>query len=322
MKRIAALLLALAALTLFSCSSSAQERRITNNVLGIAFDAPEGWETVENGEIIQLRVGAREITNITVGITDPVGDVETYEAQLIADHLNCTVETRDVKKTSGSKEIRSWIYSADYQNGEEIQRLKFMQSFVTENGRTALFTLCADSALFDRYNLLLESCAAGMEFTDAVPEETASVSGKLSNDAVEYVLTCPEGWTRVRNDGMIAISAADGSGVSCCAFTMESSVNSLQEYLEKIYIPELKAVITDLERVGEYEATVTDSRWTGIVARYSGSVAGTEYGFLHKLVYRGGNVYSLLYTAAADKYDAHLDEVKKIFDGFTFVKGE
>ena len=27
------------------------------------------------------------------------------------------------------------------------------------------------------------------------------------------------------------------------------------------------------------------------------------------------------YTAAADRYDAHLDEVRGIFDGFTFVKG-
>ena len=92
--------------------------------------------------------------------------------------------------------------------------------------------------------------------------------------------------------------------------------------MNKIYLPELRAVMGEVNVVGEFSETTTDGRYNGLCAEYTASVGGTRYHFLHKTVYRGGSAYTLLYTAQSDKYELHLSDAKAIMESMTFNKGQ
>lgn len=323
-KLISILLIIFAVAALCACTgSNAGDLTVENNVLGITFSKPEGWELVQNDVLTQLTYGLNEPTNLTVGIPsktpDGFSDGE-YEKSLTDSLKNCAVTARDVRLQSGALTARSWIYTALYENGEDAHELEYMQSFVTDGSRTVLFTLCSPKEKFDQYRKLVETSIATLKFTDPAGNAPLSHSDRVTNDAVEYTLSCPEGWDLIRNDGLIALKTADGCTLTGSAFTPDGTINSLEDYMTKIYLPELEAVMGEVNVAADYSATVTDGRYNGLLAEYTAKVGGADYHFLHKLVYRGGSVFSLLYTAPQDKYDSHLEDAKAILESMTFAK--
>ena len=325
MKKLILILLALFALaSLAACNNGkTEDLTVENDVLGVVFSKPEGWELVQNDVVTQLTYGSGEPTNLTVGIpstTPETFSAEDYEKSLTDSLKNCSVTARDVRLQSGSVSARSWIYTAEYANGDDAQTLEYMQSFVTDGQRTALFTLCSPKDKFDQYRKLVETSIGTLKFKD--PREAAPIphSGKVTNDAIEYSLVCPDGWDLIRNDGLIALRTADGCTLTGSAFTLDSTVSSLEDYMNDVYLPELRAVMGEVTVVGEYSETLTDSRYNGLLAEYTANVGGTDYRFLQKLVYRAGSAFSLLYTAPLDKFETHLEDAKAILESMSFSK--
>ena len=51
---------------------------------------------------------------------------------------------------------------------------------------------------------------------------------------------------------------------------------------------------------------------------YTASMSGTEYKFMQVVTIRSNEVYILTYTATAEKYDSHIEDVISMVDYFKF----
>ena len=143
---------------------------------------------------------------------------------------------------------------------------------------------------------------------------------EISNDGVSYDLYVPDEWIADVSTGMTAAycSNADPSSVSMIAFDLDNDdPKTVEDYWAK-YEPSLKALFTDFEYVGEPDNTKLDDT-DAIAYTYTGTLTGTQYKMMQVVTIKDAQVYIFTYTATAEKYDAHFDEVWAILGYFDFT---
>lgn len=150
---------------------------------------------------------------------------------------------------------------------------------------------------------------------------------RASSEFVNYVLFVPKTWTVDKTDGVISAYVADDkSNVSVTTFTPTRSYDSVVDYteeylktLEKTYVGyeyiEKESLIPTAEKL-ETGITLGGVNATRLV--YKLSQGDTVYKIMQVIISAKGYVYTLTYTALADKYDTHVDDVAKIIAEFKF----
>ena len=137
-----------------------------------------------------------------------------------------------------------------------------------------------------------------------------------SLDGVEYALFVPENWTVNKNSGVSGayVSAYDKSNVSMISYLPTEAMTTEQYWAkcEESYAAEFE----------NYALAESGSATMGGMAVpyyvYTATIGGESYKFLQAIAGNGGMFYNLTYTALADNYDLHIEEVMKIIEQFTF----
>lgn len=163
---------------------------------------------------------------------------------------------------------------------------------------------------------ILLLCACGSN-DDSAPELGWK---EISNDGVSYNLYVPDEWISDISTGMTAayVSNVDSSNISVIAFDLPSGeVTTIADYW-KTYEPGLKAVFTDFAYVGEADQTKLDDA-DALAYTYTGTVAGTEYKIMQVVALKDAQVYIFTYTATAERYDSHFEDVFAILGFFDFT---
>lgn len=178
----------------------------------------------------------------------------------------------------------------------------------------------------------LASCSKADEFVPA--------GFKLASDKkADYSLYVPEGWTVDMSTGVTTayVSKEDRSNVSFMGFELsdaiinietpdaeggedeaESSdngnevpdINTIDEYWA-YYSSEFEKTFSDMT----YEAEGENMLLSKIAAKkyvYTATVTGSEYKFMQIVAIKDGTVYILTYTARANVFDKHLEDVLDI----------
>ncbi len=311
---------------LFSCAPNGEDAvpSVENSTLGFRFSYPEGWILSQNDTLIQITKSVSELVSITAfemllsdgqTLSDLLSDTE---AALAADLKETKVENRDLVRKSEGAQWHSLIYTALYSDGVTY---RLMQSFAQKENRVAVLTLCVPKDQFGEYNKQFEAMLDSFVFTEKQASSLPKGPADVTNDAVEYKLHCPEGWEILRNDGMIALGTADGSSLTSSAFSIDSSVSSLDGYMKEHYFPDFAAAVGSYELIGEFEALTVQERYSALRCEYTATLNGTPYRFLHLLVSRAGYIYSFVYTAQESEFALHAEDAKAIFESVSFTKG-
>ncbi len=140
---------------------------------------------------------------------------------------------------------------------------------------------------------------------------------EISDEGVTYHLYVPDEWTTDISTGMTSAyyDGRDPSSVSVTAFELDGSVTSIDDYWTS-YEADFKAVFPDYTLVSSDDALLG-----GTVAKeyvYTGTLSGTAYQFMQLVSFRKNQVYIFTYTASADKYESHLEDVAAILEYFAY----
>ncbi len=143
---------------------------------------------------------------------------------------------------------------------------------------------------------------------------------EISNDGVSYNLYVPDEWISDISTGVTAAyySNVDPSNISMIAFDLTANdTPTVEGYWEK-YEPSLKTLFTDFEYVGEPDKTTLDGV-EATVYTYTGTMTDVQYKIMQVVAIRNAQVYIFTYTASADKYDSHFEDVWAILGYFDFT---
>ena len=143
---------------------------------------------------------------------------------------------------------------------------------------------------------------------------------EISNDGVSYNLYVPDEWISDISTGMTAayVSNVDNSNISMIAFDLPSGeITTIADYW-KTYESDLKTIFTDFTYVSEADQTKLDGV-DALAYTYTGTVAGTEYKIMQVVTLKDAQVYIFTYTATADRYDTHFEDVFDILGFFDFT---
>ncbi|MBQ8551621.1 MAG: hypothetical protein IJ428_02275 [Clostridia bacterium] len=141
---------------------------------------------------------------------------------------------------------------------------------------------------------------------------------EISEEGVTYDLYVPDEWVTDISTGVTAAyySGIDPTNISMMAFELDGSVSSIADYWTS-YEPSLKAMFPDLAYVYEPEEFTLDGV-TAVQYVYTGTFTDTPYKIMQVVAFKDATVYIFTYTAEADKYDTHFEDVLAILANFKF----
>ncbi len=140
---------------------------------------------------------------------------------------------------------------------------------------------------------------------------------EISDEALTYHLYVPDEWTPDISTGMTSayFDGRDPSNISMTAFELDLSFTGLEEYWNS-YEADLKSVFPNLEYVDRSEATLDGEPALQVI--YTASMSDLDYKIMQLVSVKDNTIYIFTYTATADKYDAHIEDVIAMLDYFKF----
>lgn len=169
--------------------------------------------------------------------------------------------------------------------------------------------------------LALAAVFATLSFASCAKEETDAPAGfvEISNDDVTYDLFIPEDWNPDISTGVTAAyyNGQDPSNISLMAGELDGSVTSITDYWAK-YEPDLKAILPDLTYDGEPDLDAELDGAPAVQYTYTGTMNGVTYKFIQVVAFKDNTAYTFTYTATADKFDTHLEDVWGMLYNFKF----
>ena len=162
--------------------------------------------------------------------------------------------------------------------------------------------------------ILLAGCGTAVE---GAPDGMKALT---SNDKLDYKIYVPASWVQDLSTGAVSAyaGASDLSNISMTQFNLDE-MKKLDEHVAD-YVEDLEENLNDFKMVEGYPekgATLLN----GVEAKkleYTATLAGNEYKYMQVICSKGGTIYFFTYTALADAYDNHTEEVQQILDNFAF----
>ena len=177
---------------------------------------------------------------------------------------------------------------------------------------------------FDKIRSCFELCEKNAK-KDAndniVDKNTPDGMKKASDEDVQYACYVPESWVTDLNDKLTYAyfpekDSDSNPNITVTCFSPSIDNITAKQYFEESEI-EYKKNIAGYERLGEPSERKVAER-DALSYQYKAKYGESEYKIMQTVLIYNGLAYSITYTARADVYDTHLDDVNKILDNFRF----
>ncbi len=162
-----------------------------------------------------------------------------------------------------------------------------------------------------------ELCDKGVGENDEVVDKKTPDGMKIASDnGIEYRLYVPKTWICKSDSGKSEAYYPESgrSNVTVTSFS-PSGVITLDEYLSACK-KEYEEGISGYTLVEETDATMAGREAKSIV--FTSTYGGVEYKQRQVIILYGQMFYTFTYTAMADNYDIHSDDVEQMISAFTF----
>jgi predicted small secreted protein len=171
-------------------------------------------------------------------------------------------------------------------------------------------------------SLVLVLAALALVFSACGETNTGIPEGMklVENDKNTYKLFVPENWTVNLSDGVSGAYANDNSNVSLMIMTASKNYQSLESFCQQYY----KDMEATFQNVSEREEYTENQKFGQLPALKYVFTIGAEasetdanavqykYMQIFALDQSTSQVYIFTYTAVADKFASHLDDVNRI----------
>lgn len=160
-------------------------------------------------------------------------------------------------------------------------------------------------------------CEKKIVNSEVVDKNTPEGMKNASDKDLQYACYVPKEWVTSLSD-KLTYAYYPESGKPNVTVTCVSPDNDVdaKTYFDQCEI-EYKKTIAGYELLGEpTERTVSGRK--ALSYEYKALYGETEYKIMQTVLIYNGLAYSITYTARADAYEAHLDDVKAILDNFRF----
>ena len=174
------------------------------------------------------------------------------------------------------------------------------------------------SADFDQIISAFTLCEkTPVEGAEVVDKDTPDGMEIASADHIEYRLYVPKAWVCNAESGVSEAYYPESGkpNVTVTSYTPDVSI-SLKDYFLRCE-EEYKKVLPEYER-SESEQTLTVGGRTAYAYTYTTTVEGTTVKVMQTIFAYNEQIYSVTYTALADRFDAHRGDVDRILSSFTF----
>lgn len=249
--------------------------------------------------------------------------VEDYWAKISAEYAseykNFAEESGSVGGTAstlGDRNARKYAFSADF-DGEKYRVTQYIAK------SDGMFYVLTYSAISDNYEEHLEEVDK-MAQVFSFEKNTVDVSDRTdgapesmkiaSSDKLEYVLYVPQNW--IVNSATVSgayFSETDRSNVSVVSYYGDEM--TVTEYWEKCEA-EYKAQFTGYTALDYYESKLGSKKT--YVHIFEASIGGENYKFLQAISAYGEMMYTFTYTAKADAFESHFEDVEVMMEQFRF----
>ena len=330
-KTIIALLVLLAAVSLFSCyeqDSDIPDGMQLASVEGVPFKlyVPKNWAINYGNGISGAYLSSSAGISVTVDVFDcngkeldefAVSSIEDYKNtldsfEIISEISDTTLDMRAAKKVK---------FSAEYEGA----KYAFMRVFAKYSDNFIVFSYKSSKDYFDIYLPEAEAMLEVFKFCEPTNENSADKTDKdtpegmkiASGEDVEYRFYVPTSWVLDTDESVATAyaSEADRSNVSLTSYTPSVSL-SIDGYFEMCE--------TEYEKIYENYQRKEDAseiQMAGKLAkdyRFSFEYNGEQYKSRQVICIYRGMFYIMTYTAKAENYDLHTEDVEKIISEITF----
>lgn len=240
----------------------------------------------------------------------------------------------DEKATLGAQRARKYIYTATKTVGDKTEKYKFMQVMARYEGEMYILLFTSPEKLYDEHvgAVVGTTDDAGIikHFKFAAPYEGDEDKNKeysdkvtppegmklASTDKLPYRFFVPTSWKINEKTASAAayVSDTDSSNVSVQMYMMgDDSPKTVEDYFakcEKSYKEMFSSYALE---------SVTDIKLDSVAGKqyiYSLTSGGESFKQLQAIVRKGEVYYTVTYTAKAELFEKHMNDVKKMLETF------
>ena len=152
---------------------------------------------------------------------------------------------------------------------------------------------------------------------EVVDKYTPSGMKKASDDGVQYACYVPKNWVTDLSDKMTYAYYPESGKPNVTVTSYSPSVEMTAEQYFSDCEMEYKKTLNGYERTEEPEKRTVGGR-NAFSYQYTVKYGESVYKIMQTVLMYNGLAYSITYTARAESYDAHLEDVKTILDNFRF----
>ncbi len=143
---------------------------------------------------------------------------------------------------------------------------------------------------------------------------------EISVASSPYHLYVPKSWYNNSSGGQISAyySSQDKSNIGVTAMIQDydAGLETVDDYVAAVD-SSLAGLLPEYKREGDFKETTLGGR-AAKSFEYSATVDGRGYRFMQIVTLKGYDFFIFTYTAEADRYESHLEEIDEILSYFTF----
>ena len=226
-----------------------------------------------------------------------------------------------VPSVLGGKDALNMKYTMVDKNGKTLTcrqvTAKHGEDFVSLN-------FYCEAELFEANNEQFEEILAAFVLAEKVVINDELVDDKTpegmkiaSSDNVEYRFYVPKTWVcnseALRSEAYFPESGTPNVTITSFA---DSEIDTVEKYFA-LAEAEYKKTISGYELISKEDAGIVGNR-KATSYTYRSVYDGVEFRIRQTMFVFASTVYSITYTALADSFDAHIDDVNKMLEAFEF----
>ena len=282
---------------------------------------PDGWTDNCDSGISSARYGLNVIVSARYYTPEDANAtvesyVDAYIEELKAEDGELEFTRKDSKLGKEKSAVR---LEYDFDNGSGSDA-KAVQYFAEHNGDMVMLSFYCESSDFEEYAEVFEQIRNEFvlcdksEVNEAVTDKKTPEGMKLGSNEMQYKFYVPDSWVTNMSDGFSSAYYPESGkpNVSVTVYSPSEDIDA-EKYFE-LCEEEYAKTISGYERIGCEEREVHDI--PAFSYTYKAVYGSTELRLMQTVFVYNDLVYSITYTAHADRFDEHIDDVEQMLDQF------
>ncbi len=245
------------------------------------------------------------------------GFVDAYIAELVAEDAELSYERKSSKLGKKTEAIR---LEYDFEREGTTSKAKAIHYVASNKDLFVMLSFYCESAAFEDYAESFEDIRSEFVLCDPkaindVETDKKTPEGmKLASGDIEYRFYVPNSWVTNLSDGFSSAyyNESGRPNVSVTSFSLSSEMTA-DEYFDSCE-EKYKTELSGYELLSRIERKVYDR--DAVCFTYKTVYGGKEIKIMQTVFIYNDLAYSITYTAHADRFDAHIDDVNAMLDAF------